>query len=202
MIQIIYRIILLWAVGGPLMAIYLMINHRENLAHNAVTMPEWVPFWPLLAIPYLGMLVLPACLSLFIKEQRDFYQYLVSITIAFLVVGSIWYFYPTEMVRPPIPGDWQSHVYREMVSIDKSGLHRPLRPRHHPDRRVLHSRPTKLPVVLLAPSLIYLGNHFYRCHLATSAHRCHLRHSYFPLRGSPYAKTLRKSYARITLQST
>ena len=118
MTQIIYRIILLWAVGGPLMAVYLMINHRENLAHDPVTMPEWIPFWPLLAIPYLGMLIVPGCLSLFIKEQRDFYQYLVSITIAFLVVGSIWYFYPTEMIRPPIPGDWQSHVYREMVSVD------------------------------------------------------------------------------------
>ena len=85
MTQIIYRIILLWAVGGPLMAVYLMINHRENLAHDPVTMPEWVPFWPLLAIPYLGMLIVPGCLSLFINEQGDFYQYLVSITIAFLV---------------------------------------------------------------------------------------------------------------------
>ena len=118
MIQIIYRTILLWAVGGSLMGIYLMINHRENLAHDPVTMPEWVPFWPLFAIPYLGMLLVPGCLALFIKEQRDFYQYLVSITIAFLVVGSIWYFFPTEMIRPPIPGGWQSHVYREMVSVD------------------------------------------------------------------------------------
>ena len=118
MIQIIYRTVLLTAVGGALMAVYLMINHRENLVHDPVTMPEWIPFWPLLAIPYLGMLVVPGCLSLFIREQRDFYQYLVSITIAFLVVGGIWYFYPTEMIRPPIPGNWQSHVYREMVSVD------------------------------------------------------------------------------------
>ena len=67
--QLLFRIILLWVVGGPLLAVYLMINHRENLVHDPVAMPEWVPFWPLLAIPYLGMLVLPACLSLFIKER-------------------------------------------------------------------------------------------------------------------------------------
>jgi len=100
------------------MAVYLMINRRENLVYESVTMPEWVPFWPLLATPYLGMLIVPGCLALLIKEQRDFYQYLVSITIAFLVVASIWYLYPTEMIRPTIPGGWQSEVYRKLVAVD------------------------------------------------------------------------------------
>ncbi len=118
MAQFLYRFLLLNAVGAPLMTIYLMINHRAGLNHRLVEMPDWVPFWPLMAIPYLLMLIGPWFLAYFIKDQRIFYQYLVSVLLSFLVIGSMWYFHPTEMPRPLITESWQSHVYGRLIAID------------------------------------------------------------------------------------
>lgn len=116
--QLLVRSILLFAVGAPLMAIYLTINHRTGVKHGAVEMPDWVPFWPIMAIPYLLMLILPWFGACALREQRNFYQYLVSVLLAFVVIGSIWYFFPTEMSRPETPEGLLSQVHRHLIAVD------------------------------------------------------------------------------------
>jgi hypothetical protein len=113
------RSILLFALGAPLMAIYLTINHRTGVKHVAVEMPDWVPFWPIMAIPYLLMLILPWLGAYALREQRNFYQYLISVLLAFVVIGSIWYFLPTEMCRPRTPEGALNQVHRHLISVDK-----------------------------------------------------------------------------------
>jgi hypothetical protein len=116
--QLLVRSILLFAVGAPLMAIYLTINHRTGVEHGAVEMPDWVPFWPIMAIPYLLMLIVPWLGAYALREQRNFYQYLISVLLAFVVIGSIWYFFPTEMCRPRTPEGLLSQVHRHLIAVD------------------------------------------------------------------------------------
>ena len=100
------------------MVIYLMINHRTETVNRFVEMPEWVPFWPLMTIPYLLMLLVPWLGAIALREDRNFYQYLVAVSLSFLVIASIWYFFPTEMIRPATPGGSLYQVHHILVAND------------------------------------------------------------------------------------
>lgn len=100
------------------MAIYLTINHRTGVEHGAVEMPDWVPFWPIMTIPYFLMLFVPWLGACALREQQNFYQYLISVLLAFFVIGSIWYFFPTEMIRPQTPDGPLYQVHRHLVAVD------------------------------------------------------------------------------------
>ncbi len=100
------------------MAIYLTINHRTGIEHRVVGMPDWVPFWPVMTVPYLLMLILPWLGAYALGDQRNFYQYLVSVLLTFLVIGSIWYFFPTEMIRPMTPEGSLYRAHRDLIAID------------------------------------------------------------------------------------
>ncbi|YCM44505.1 hypothetical protein V2O64_00540 [Verrucomicrobiaceae bacterium 227] len=117
--QLLARSIFLSALGAPLMAIYLLINHREGVAHRVVEMPDGVPFWPLMTIPYLLMLIVPWLGACTLREPQNFYQYLVSVLLSFLVIGSIWYFFPTEMTRPLTPEGPLYQIHRDLIAVDK-----------------------------------------------------------------------------------
>ena len=112
------RSVLINLVGLPLLLIYMMINQRTGIEHRLVKMPEWVPFYPLMSIPYLLMLFVPWLGTLFLKNQRHFYQYLVSVSLAFLVIASIWYFFPTEMTRPVTHEGSLYEIHRILVAHD------------------------------------------------------------------------------------
>jgi hypothetical protein len=116
--QFIIRFILLNALGMSLFVIYLMINQRTGVNHRIVEMPAWVPFWPLMATPYLLMLIVPWTGASLLKKNRNFYQYLVSVSLAFLVVSSIWYFLPTEMNRPATPKGSFYQLYQILITHD------------------------------------------------------------------------------------
>jgi hypothetical protein len=116
--QFLVRSFFLYALGAPLMAAYLMINHRTEVEHCVVGMPAWVPFWPLMTIPYLLMLIMPWFGAYALGEQRNFYQYLISVLLSFLVIGSIWYFFPTEMIRPETPEGPLYQAHRDLIAID------------------------------------------------------------------------------------
>ncbi|MGC6581739.1 MAG: hypothetical protein ACON4K_05380 [Akkermansiaceae bacterium] len=105
-------------MGAPMMAVYLWINQREGIDHRLLTMPDYVPFWPHMTIPYLLMLFAPWFGSFALREQRRFFQYLISITVIFGVIGSIWYLVPTEMTRPPTPDGVLYEPHRYLVSQD------------------------------------------------------------------------------------
>ncbi len=101
------------------MGIYLIINQRTETVHRLIEMPEWVPFWPLMTVPYLLMLILPWIGALMLKENEHFYQYLVAVSLSFLVIGSIWYFYPTEMTRPATPEGSLYNIHRFLIAHDQ-----------------------------------------------------------------------------------
>lgn len=81
-------------------------------------MPEWVPFWPLMTVPYLLMLIVPWLAAYSLKEQKDFFQYLLAVSLSFLAIAGIWYLFPTEMTRPPTPDGALYQIHRELVAID------------------------------------------------------------------------------------
>lgn len=105
-------------MGSVLMSAYLAINHRSGVEHQLVEMPDWVPFWPLMTIPYLLMLIVPWLGAYTLREQSNFFQYLVSVTLSFLVIAGIWYFSPTEMPRPATPEGGLYQVHRNLIAID------------------------------------------------------------------------------------
>jgi hypothetical protein len=116
--QFIIRSLLLNALGTPLFLIYLRINQRTGIEHHIVEMPEWVPFWPLMTIPYLLMLIVPWLGALTLTENRNFYQYLISASLSFLIIGSIWHFHPTEMARPATPDGALYQIHRILIAND------------------------------------------------------------------------------------
>jgi hypothetical protein len=113
------RTALLLLLGVALMAIYFWINQNAFTPHKQVTMPEWVPFWPVLAMPYLGMLVIPWFMALGIQDRVRFRQCLCAIVLAYSVIAAIWILFPTKMHRPTVPDGWQYDLYRQMISADK-----------------------------------------------------------------------------------
>tara|TARA_B110000305_G_scaffold142555_1_gene158680 strand:- start:1010 stop:1624 length:615 start_codon:yes stop_codon:yes gene_type:complete len=116
--QVASRAFLLLGTTGPLFATYFWINQRNSVEHAPLTMPDWVPFLPILALPYLALLWTPTLGIFFIREQQCFVRYVISFVIAYGTVAAIWIFFPSEMTRPELAGDGWS-VYREMVSLDR-----------------------------------------------------------------------------------
>ena len=57
--QVASRAFLLLGTTGPLFATYFWINQRNSVEHAPLTMPDWVPFLPILALPYLALLWTP-----------------------------------------------------------------------------------------------------------------------------------------------
>jgi len=100
------------------MMIYLMINQRTDTENQFVEMPEWVPFWPLMTIPYLLMLLVPWLGALALKDDRNFFQYLVAVSLSFLFIASIWFFFPTQMNRPATPEGSLYQIHRILVDHD------------------------------------------------------------------------------------
>lgn len=105
--------------GTSLLTLYLLINHAPGNDHVPVTMPEWVPFWPGLALPYLLMLILPLFLQSLIQDKVRFRQALLSVIIGFTMIASIWMLFPTEMARPPVAHQTDGMVYRFLAGVDR-----------------------------------------------------------------------------------
>jgi hypothetical protein len=116
--QVVLRALFLLGTTGPLFATYFWINQRNSVEHVPVTMPDWVPFSPILALPYLALLWTPALGIFFIRKWQSFVRYVISFVIAYGTVAAIWIFFPTEMTRPELAEDGWS-VYREMISVDR-----------------------------------------------------------------------------------
>lgn len=116
--QVRSRALLLLVTTGPLFASYFWVNQRNSVEHVQMTMPDWVPFLPSLALPYLALLWTPALGIFLISKEQRFVRYVISFVIAYGIVASIWIFFPSEMTRPEFAKDSWS-VYREMVSVDR-----------------------------------------------------------------------------------
>lgn len=113
------RFLFMSGIAVPLLGIYLLINHREGVEHSPVTMPDWIPFCPGMALPYLLMLILPLFLQMLIRDRTRFHQSLLAVVIGFVMISAIWIFYPTTMTRPELGKNSQAVVYQLMVGVDR-----------------------------------------------------------------------------------
>jgi hypothetical protein len=116
--RLLFRFTLISLLGVGLMTLYLALNHRSALEFTSVLMPEWAPFWPLLALPYLAMLIAPFPLILALQDQERFYRSLGAVTVGFAMIAAIWIFFPTVMHRPEFELGWQNQVYGFLVQQD------------------------------------------------------------------------------------
>ena len=108
--RLIFRFALLNLLGTALITVYWYINHRTGVEFTPVLMPEWAPFWPLLALPYLAMLIAPLPLIIALQDQGRFYRSLGAVMAGFTVIAAIWILFPTVMYRPESELGWQTHL--------------------------------------------------------------------------------------------
>lgn len=115
----IQRFLLVNFTGASLLLIYWLINHRTEANYTPIVMPGWIPFWPVMALPYLMMLLFPVSLHLLIQDQRRFFQALLSVVIGFIAIATIWTVFPTEMTRPSIENHSHTTIYQFLAGADQ-----------------------------------------------------------------------------------
>lgn len=104
-------------LGFVVFAVYMVIS-RTLRAPLAIVMPDWVPFVPSLALPYLLQVVVSYYLVLAVRDRALRRASVKAYFAAIAVTSVIWLAYPTVMFRPPVPDGWWNWPYRTMVSMD------------------------------------------------------------------------------------
>ncbi|MDB4508562.1 hypothetical protein N9067_00310 [Akkermansiaceae bacterium] len=117
--SVISRGFFLFIVTGPLFSTYFWINQRTQATHSQVFMPEWVPFLPQLAIPYLSVLLTPAIRIFLIKNDSRFRRYVISFIPSYGAVALVCIFFPTEILRPEVAPGILNLPYRALISVDR-----------------------------------------------------------------------------------
>ena len=113
-----WRFLLTTLMVAFALGLYFIISLHPFSPPKLVTMPAWVPFWPVFTLPYLGMLVVAALLPGTIQDPRRFRACVIGIVCAFIMVLPAWIFLPTELHRPPTPDGWWAAPYRWLAAID------------------------------------------------------------------------------------
>lgn len=108
----------LYAALGLVMFATYFVTCRLVQSPTAVAMPGWVPFVPLLTVPYLLQVVASYVLAMFIQaptlRRAVFRAYFLAMTVTM----AIWVAFPTTMLRPPAPAGWWNWPYAVMASAD------------------------------------------------------------------------------------
>ncbi len=81
-------------------------------------MPAWVPFIPLLAVPYLLQVVVSYLLVFAVRDRALRHATVKAYFVSLAATCALWYFYPTVMHRPPIPEGWWNWPFRVMATLD------------------------------------------------------------------------------------
>jgi hypothetical protein len=112
------RIALLSVAGTAMLSVYLAIGHATHRGVLVVSMPEWIPFLPIMTIPYLALLGSAWVLPLAIRDERRFHSCLLAGIFAYLLVAPWWVLWPSELPRPPSPAGWWNAPYRLLAAVD------------------------------------------------------------------------------------
>ncbi|MGC3988585.1 MAG: hypothetical protein QM796_02650 [Chthoniobacteraceae bacterium] len=99
--RLVVNSLVVWAMLG----VYLWIDHHQPVAPRLVEMPAWVPFCPVFFVPYLGLLLVTWWLPAVIRGPRLFRACLRANVFGWLLVMPWWWFTPTILARPPLPGE-------------------------------------------------------------------------------------------------
>ncbi len=113
------RCLTLTLIGDGALVLYVLVNRRDVEVPEQFVMPDWVPFWPWMAWPYLGMLVLPWFLPLFFRDPGRFRRSLEAFVWAFAITLAVWIALPTELPRPAPVHGWGDAAYRWLLKIDR-----------------------------------------------------------------------------------
>lgn len=103
---------------GVLAFVAYLIAARTARAPVAVVMPDWVPFVPSLALPYLLQVVVSYYLVLAVRDRALRRATVQAYFAAYAVTCLIWWLYPTVMYRPPMPSGWWNWPFRVMATLD------------------------------------------------------------------------------------
>jgi hypothetical protein len=112
------RALRLTVIGGVLLAIYSLINHHPLRSPILVSMPDVVPFIPVLAPAYLAMLLIGWYLPLAIRSDDRFAACVRTCIWAFVITTVLWITMPTTMPRPMVSADWWNAPYRFLNAVD------------------------------------------------------------------------------------
>lgn len=81
-------------------------------------MPSWVPFWPIMTLPYLGLLLVGWLLPVSLQSVVRFRDCLISAVVGYLLVAPWWLLSPTMLPRPAFAEGWWNATYSVMTAID------------------------------------------------------------------------------------
>lgn len=108
----------LYAALGVAVFMTYLVTCRLVEAPTAVFMPGWVPFAPLLTMPYLLQVVVSYVLAMFIQASALRHAVFKAYFLAIAVTLAVWLAFPTTMLRPPTPGGWWNWPYAMMAGAD------------------------------------------------------------------------------------
>lgn len=108
----------LYAALGLIMFATYFATCRLLQSPTAVEMPGWVPFVPLLTVPYLLQVVVSYVLAMFIQAPALRHAVFKAYFLAMAATMAIWVAFPTTMLRPPAPAGWWNWPYAVMASAD------------------------------------------------------------------------------------
>lgn len=108
----------LYAALGLAMFTTYFVTCRLVQAPTAVEMPGWVPFVPLLTVPYLLQVVVSYVLAMFIQAPALRHAVFKAYFLATAVTLTVWVLFPTTMLRPLAPAGWWNWPYAVMASAD------------------------------------------------------------------------------------
>lgn len=106
--------VLVWSILG----VYMVINNHPPSSPAVLTMPGWVPFWPIFTLPYLGLLWITWVLPLAIRNVGRFFGCWFGMLFAYSLAITLFLLFPTTLPRPPIPDGWGTGLYRGLAAID------------------------------------------------------------------------------------
>jgi hypothetical protein len=112
------RFALATATTWPMLAFYLLIDHHPLIEPTVVVMPSWVPFWPVFALPYSGMLFVWWLLPIGIRDTGRFLACLMALIVSYLLVMPWWIMAPTTLPRPALPDGCWVGFYRWLWLCD------------------------------------------------------------------------------------
>lgn len=105
------------AVGLVAFASY-FISSRLVTAPETLMMPAWVPFLPILTLPYLLQVVGSYVLGMYIPNTARRTAMFKAFFLSLVIVFAMWVLHPTEMMRPEAPPGWWNWPYAVMASTD------------------------------------------------------------------------------------
>lgn len=94
------------------------VTCRLVQAPTAVEMPRWVPFLPILTLPYLLQVVVSYVLAMFIRTRALRHAVFNAYFLAMAMTFAAWVTVPTTMLRPPAPAGWWNWPFAVMASAD------------------------------------------------------------------------------------